>query len=311
MGIKEEINEIEAVDFCYACYYSEANHGKRNLQDLGFLPPIDYMKCGPKTPDLVYLKPINGKKELFALLIDTKSGHIQEDHLEDQAKVYAKKVDGLAIQDSLKTYGRRNPIIDKYASYKVINFSVAFQYYAHILDGANQEKKKILDELAKLITILSCKKGDCVRFWKGIKIKDADTASYFDSGIEVPTDALRNGRLSESPSEELVAITIADHAMACRSRYKNPILTARQLQNDVFRGRVRMGRIETVMSNMNELGICVKKRPQSDDPPPSSEQEYEFCDIGLLITELINPLMDGNDTLKNLVSLKKSKTDIK
>jgi hypothetical protein len=305
LGAKSQIFEVEAMEFSYACWNCHANGDSGNLLGIGYLRPIEYIEFSvrdqpSKTPDLVFFRPIHESRKIHILMIDSKSGHVQrKDDLEREAKVYGK----MSLVDVTDKFNKRltkdYSALRGFSGYSVSSFSVAFQYYDNILNGASDDDKDVLHEIAKNVTILSCSKGNSVKIWGGLNIRDQDAHILFSKGIQVPKSAPYDELLPEKPCEEFIAVKIAQKAISEMARNSKVIFSARQLRSDYFCKLSSHKMLFEVMNSLNHLKFCTKK--QMDGNPTYEDQEFEFTDFELLRNGLIAPLSkDNNLTLTKL-----------
>lgn len=300
LRFQDEINEVEALNFCYASYFSETNSAYGNLANLGYRAYIRNLKFGPKEPDFSFFFPDLSTKEIFILMIEVKSGRVQEKHVREQATAYSK-LDKVRVKDTFKRVSKNYEPLQRFAAYEAVEFSVIFQYYEDVLSNCGNPESGILDELNRHVHVTSCKKGDKTCSWGGVPLKNIPTTALFQTGIKMPYVAADRKLMPDNPGEEFVAFCIARHVLNTNFLTEIPEVTAFQLKNDEFiYPDPTLARIETVLGKMRRLGLCVKK--QMDDK--SAQQVFSFPAATLLPKELIDPLKEGQ-TLDEMLKEKK------
>jgi hypothetical protein len=276
LGFTEDFRALEAINFAHCCYECDTNITSENLAKLGYLPPIQFMRIQSKTPDLTLFKESDGDKELFALIMEVKSGRVQEQHLIEQAKPYSsfKLFD---VNEVFKKEAKRNPKLEKYRNWTVSRFSVIFQYYESFLTSLTEVERVTLEEMRKRVHVASCSRGETVKSAGGIQIKDAETMDLYSRGIRIPADPPFIVRMGESPSLEYVAFCVCQQAITDTCRDDNPVFTPEQTKNDHFsKYNVSIGTLEIILTKLNQMGVCTKKK--MDVAVSRYQQEYVFFD---------------------------------
>lgn len=252
---------------------------------------------------MTYYRLDHDRKKIFALLMEVKSGHVQENDLERQAKVYAKMQKN-DVQDSFNKHAERHGVLSKYKTWVISSFSVCFQYYDNILNNAGEEELSYLDEMGKIVHILSCKRGATIKTWKGIDIMDAETKNAYSNGIAIPMDPPIRVILNENPSFEFTAFRICQHVIDKCCSNKSWSTNADMLRNDLFsKDDITLASIEMTLVKLNQIGVCAKRRSENG-PPSKFLQQYSFNDIGEIKEQVIDNLWNRK-TLDQIIAEKK------
>ncbi len=295
LGARRLIREVEARCFAKCSFYSEEAVSGESLSALGYCNAIENETSGTKQPDLIYYRPFRDKKEMFALLYEVKSGHINEDDLKKQAKKYGA-MNALAVNASFKKHAQFYPELKEFSSFDVTDFSVVFQYYDEALAQAKTSGNKTLNGLEKLVTILSCKKGDVIKKFSGVDIHDKETEYLFQKGIKIPLIPALDGELpEENQNDEYIAYSIAQHAINEMVNGKPVVVSVKTICDECFFKRPLPIKVQKVLDALNDKKFCVKKRMPSDDDPDWLLQEYEFTDPILLKKNVIQPLLNSDE----------------
>lgn len=295
MSLKDDINELTAMNFFEAAYYSEANHGGPNLQRLGFLQPVSWPEVPHVEPDYFLIHPA----ERYCLILDAKSGHVEPKDAE-QAKSY-RRLEVYEVSDACakiaKSMGVRNP--------DVTSFDVCFQYYAHMLEDENAQKYARAEDLAAvakeatIVAVDSDKRRWVTSTRNARPLTFAKLNEAARIGIPLPKDPPMNRRLTKNPSYELLAWAIADWVSSLRFRRASVQVSAERVRNELLGSQrsVTLTRISSVLEKLREGSFC--RMPHQETK--GFLAEYSFDTPERLISDLINPLFAGK-TLDEIVS---------
>ncbi len=294
MSLKDDINELTAMNFFEAAYYSEANHGGPNLERLGFLQPVAWPEVPHVEPDYLLIHPARK----YCLIVDTKSGHVETRDVR-QAKDY-RTMDVYKVSDACrkiaKSMGVRN--VD------VTSFDVCFQYYAHMLAGdnpAHYAASEDLPAIAKYATIVAV--DNTTRMWQTSEVNERSLSivefdQAFHQGVPLPKDPPMLRRVTKNPSYELLAWAIADWVSGLRFRRMSVQVSAQRIRDELLGSHrwVTLRKIQNVLDRLRDGQFCHLPRQDAK----GFITEYSFDAPEKLITDLINPLFAGQ-TLDEIV----------
>ncbi len=284
MTLKDEVNELRAMDFFEAAYFSEANRSGPNLRSMGFLDPLRWPPLNRVEPDYFLIHPAHH----YCLILDTKSGHLEHDDVE-QARAY-RALPLYEVSDACeriaKSIGLPNP--------DIVAFDVGFQYYSHMLEGESLTEyatNSDLDALRKEVTVVTVDSGR--RRWgtwtqnnRSLSNPRIDTA--FRTGTALPMDPPPNVLLTQRPSDELVALVIADWVLRLRVRQRTVEISPQRVRDELLASypQVTLAKIESILKKFRQARFCSVPRQDS----PRFLTAYAFDSPDRLIPDLINPL---------------------
>ena len=293
MSLGDEVNELTAMDYLEAADFSEASQGGPNLLAAGFSAPLRWPEISRLEPDYLLVSPALQ----YALVVDVKSGHIQKDD-PVQARAY-RALPPYVVSDfcakMFKALGLSSP--------NVRNFDVCFLYYQGMLEGANLLKYANQSDLDALVTEATILVTDPslrrLTLWQGSArpLSNATLDGFLRAGIRIPKNPASKVRLTRHPSDEMIALVVAQAVLDRRGRQRSVSLSPQMIRDEILGSPrdVTLRKMESILVKLRRGGFCSIPRQQAT----GFQAEYAFDDVAGLIAGLINPMFAGK-TLEEL-----------